>query len=223
MSTAGNIFASRAFSLFYAGQAFSYIGYGLRLIALPLLVYHLTNSASALGVTYALELLPFTLFGPLAGSLADRLDRRRLMIVADGIRCSIFVLFSIGYATRTLGLFELYAGIVVESACAAAFVSCQSSSIPYLLGKARATQAISALLATEQAATTVLPPLGAAPARPRAGIFSLGCPPVPPARPSRRRCPTSSRARSSTPSPTTTPTPRPSSWTPSFAPSTPGA
>jgi len=162
MSTAGSIFASRSFSLFYTGQAFSYIGYGLRLIALPLLVYHLTNSASALGVTYALELMPFALLSPLGGSLADRVDRRRLMIVADGVRFSVFVFFAIAYATHTLSLPALYAGIVVESACAAAFVSSQSSSIPYLLGKAMATRAFSTLLATEQAAITVLPPLGGA-------------------------------------------------------------
>jgi MFS family permease len=162
MFTAGSIFASRAFSLFYAGQAFSYIGYGLRLIALPLLVYHLTNSASALGVTYALELFPFAVFGPIAGSLADRIDRRRLMIVADGIRFAVFVLFAVGYATHTLTLTALYSGIVLESMCAAAFVSSQSSSIPYLLGKHRATQAIAALLATEQLAITVLPPIGGA-------------------------------------------------------------
>ena len=162
MSLADSIFASRSFSLFYAGQAFSYVGYGLRLIAVPLLVYHLTNSASALGATYALELLPFALFGPIGGSLADRIDRRRLMIVADGFRFSVFVLFAVGYATHTLTLTGLYAGIVLESLCAAAFVSSQSSTIPYLLGKARATRAIAALLGAEQAATTVLPPLGGA-------------------------------------------------------------
>jgi MFS family permease len=162
MSTADSIFASRAFSLFFAGQAFSYIGYGLRLIALPLLVYHMTNSASALGLTYALELLPFAVFGPIGGSLADRLDRRRLMIVADAVRLSVFVLFAVGYVTHTLTLGMLYTGIVVESACAAAFISGQSSSIPYLLGKHRATRAVAALLATEQAAITVLPPLGGA-------------------------------------------------------------
>jgi MFS family permease len=162
MSTAGSIFASRAFSLFYAGQVFSYLGYGLRLIALPLLVYHLTGSAAALGVTYALELLPFALFGPIAGSLADRLDRRTLMLVTEGARCTIFVLFALGFATHTLSLPWLYAGIAVESLCAAAFVSCQSSSIPYLLGKARATQAVAALLGAEQSAVTVLPPIGAA-------------------------------------------------------------
>ncbi|MGH7708559.1 MAG: MFS transporter, partial [Vulcanimicrobiaceae bacterium] len=83
LTTARGVFASRAFRLFYAGQALSYVGDGLRTIAIPLLVYHLTDSASALGTTYALEFLPFAVFGLVGGSLADRLDRRRLMIGCD--------------------------------------------------------------------------------------------------------------------------------------------
>src|SRR5580693_8136716 len=99
MSTAArSVFASRSFSLFFAGQALSYVGDGLRTIAIPLLVYHLTNSASALGVTYALELLPFAVFGLVGGSLADRIDRRRLMIGCDLVRFAVMALFAIGFA-----------------------------------------------------------------------------------------------------------------------------
>jgi MFS family permease len=78
MSTrARSVFSNRSFSLFYTGQALSFVGDGLRIIAIPLLVYHLTGSALAIGVTYALELGPFALFGLLGGSLADRIYRRR--------------------------------------------------------------------------------------------------------------------------------------------------
>jgi MFS family permease len=61
----------------------------LRTPAIPLLVFHLTASAVSLGVTFALELLPFALFSLVGGSLADRLDRRRLMIVRDALRFAI--------------------------------------------------------------------------------------------------------------------------------------
>jgi MFS family permease len=161
-TTARSVFASRAFSLFFAGQALSYVGDGLRTIAIPLLVYHLTNSASALGVTYALEFLPFAVFGLVGGSLADRIDRRKLMIACDAIRFSIMVLFAIGYATGFLTLGGLYAGIAVMALAAAIFMGGQASSIPYMLGKDRATQAVSALIATEQASVLVTPPLGGA-------------------------------------------------------------
>ena len=101
VARAQGIFASRSFSLFYAGQALSYVGDGLRTLAIPLLVYHLTGSALSLGVTYGLEFLPFVLFGPVGGALADRLDRRRLMLLCDFVRFSVIAAFAIAYAAAT--------------------------------------------------------------------------------------------------------------------------
>jgi MFS family permease len=157
-----SVFRNRSFSLFYAGQAFSYVGDGLRLIAIPLLVYHLTGSALSVGVTYALELGPFAIFGLVGGSLADRLDRRKLMIVCDFVRFLVMALFALGYAFGFLTLPMLYGGIVVLSIAAACFLGGQSSSIPYLIGKDRATKAMSALLAAEQISQTIVPPIGGA-------------------------------------------------------------
>src|ERR1700716_1094313 len=70
-------FQSSAFSRFYAGQALSYLGDGLRTLAIPLLVFHFTGSATAIGVTWGLELAPYAFVSMIAGSLADRIDRRR--------------------------------------------------------------------------------------------------------------------------------------------------
>jgi len=163
MSTrVASIFTNRNFSLFYAGQAFSYVGDGLRLIAIPLLVYHLTGSALSTGITYALEIGPFAFFGLIGGSLADRLDRRRLMIACDFIRFAVMALFAIGFALGFLKLWILYTGIAIISVAAAVFIGCQASTIPYLLGKERATKAVAALLAAEQTTQMILPPVGGA-------------------------------------------------------------
>ncbi len=156
------VFGNRSFRRFYVGQTFSYAGDGLRLIAIPLLVYHLTGSALSVGLTYALELGPFALFGLVGGSLADRVDRRALMIGADVVRFAILALFASGYAFGFLTIGMLYAGIVVISLAAAVFMGGQASAIPYLLGKDRATQAMSALLAAEQTSEMLLPPIGGA-------------------------------------------------------------
>lgn len=156
------IFASRSFSLFYAGQALSYLGDGLRTLAIPLLVYHITGSALSLGVTYALEFLPFAVFGLVGGALADRLDRRRLMIACDFVRFLVITLFAVAYARGVLTLPWLYAGIALIATCAAFFVGGQSPSIPFLLGKERAAPAVAALVATEQGANMIIPPIGGA-------------------------------------------------------------
>ncbi len=159
---AESVFRNRGFSLFFTGQAFGYIGDGLRLIAIPLLVYRLTGSALSTGITYALELGPFALFGLIGGSLADRLDRRILMIGCDLVRFVVMTLFAIGYARGSLSIPALYLGIVLLSIAAAIFVGGAASSIPFLIGKDRATQAVAALFAAEQISQTILPPVGGA-------------------------------------------------------------
>ena len=162
IARAQGIFTSRGFSLFFAGQALSYVGDGLRTLAIPLLVYHLTGSALSLGVTYALEFLPFALFGLVGGALADRLDRRRLMIACDFIRFTVIALFALAYAHGVLTLPWLYAGIAIIATCAAFFIGAQSPSIPFLLGKEGAAPAVAALIGTEQGANLIVPPIGGA-------------------------------------------------------------
>lgn len=156
---ARSIFAERSYSLYYAGQSLSYVGYGLSALAIPLLVFKLTGSALNLGLTYALEFLPFALFGLVGGSLADRLDRRRLMIACDLVRFFVFALFALLLWRHALTLPVLYTGIVIASIAAAVFLGGQSTSIPYLVGKERTAKAVASLLATEQTSNMVSPPL----------------------------------------------------------------
>jgi MFS family permease len=160
--TSTSIFRSSRFRRYFAGQALSYLGDGLRTLAIPLLVFHLTGSAASLGLTFALELLPFAAFSLLGGSLADRLDRRTLMLGADAVRFIIMALFTFALWRGVLTLPLIYTGVVLLSVCAAIFLGAQASSIPYLLGKHRAKAAVAALVATEQGVNLIAPPLGGA-------------------------------------------------------------
>jgi MFS family permease len=157
-----SVFRSPEFRRFYAGQALSYVGDGLRTLAIPLLVFHLTGSAVSLGVTFALELLPFAAFSVIGGSLADRLDRRRLMIGCDALRFIIMVVITVALWRGVLTLTLVYASVSLLAVAGAVFLGAQSSSIPYLLGKDRAKAAVAALVATEQGVNLVAPPLGGA-------------------------------------------------------------
>jgi MFS family permease len=157
-----SVFRSSQFRRYYAGQALSYLGDGLRTLTIPLLVFHLTGSAASLGLTFALELLPFAVFSLLGGSLADRLNRRTIMLGADAVRFLIMALFALALWRGMLSLPLLYTGVVLLAVCAAIFLGAQSSSIPYLLGKDRAKAAVAALVATEQGMNLIAPPLGGA-------------------------------------------------------------
>jgi MFS family permease len=65
---------------YFVGQATSLIGTWMQMAAQSWLVLSLTGSATALGVIVALQTLPVLLLGPYGGVIADRVDKRRLMI-----------------------------------------------------------------------------------------------------------------------------------------------
>jgi MFS family permease len=159
---ARGVFGSRSFRQYYAGQTLSLIGDGLRTLAVPLLVYRLTGSALSTGVSYICEIAPFALFGLIGGSLADRMDRRTLMIGADAIRCTIMALFALLFAHHVLSIGMLYGGLVLMAICAAIFMGGQASSIPFLVGSERGTQAAAALSMAENTSNLITPIAGGA-------------------------------------------------------------
>ncbi len=159
---APSIFASRGFRRYFAGQSLSFVGDGLRMLSVPLLAYHLTHSALSTGAALICEVAPFSLFALVGGSLADRLDRRKLMIGCDAVRFAVMGFFAIAYALHVLTLPMIYGGLVIISICAAGFLGGQSSSIPYLLGRKQSTKAIAMLLAAESTSNLVTPAIGGA-------------------------------------------------------------
>lgn len=76
-------FRHRNFRLFFSGQAISLIGTWMQRVALSWLVYRLTDSAFALGLVSFMSQFPSFLLAPLGGVLADRWDRRRLVIITQ--------------------------------------------------------------------------------------------------------------------------------------------
>jgi MFS family permease len=74
----------------------------------------------------------------------------------------VLALFAVAYARGILTLPWLYGGIIMIASCAAFFVGAQSPSIPFLLGKRGAAPAVAALIAAEQAANMIVPPIGGA-------------------------------------------------------------
>ncbi|MFI1048368.1 MFS transporter [Streptomyces griseoruber] len=73
----------RNYRLFFAGQVVSNIGTWMQRIAQDWLVLSLTGSATAVGVTTALQFLPMLLFGLYGGVLVDRLPKRRALLVTQ--------------------------------------------------------------------------------------------------------------------------------------------
>src|SRR5438132_7088997 len=73
----------RNFRLYAAGQSVANTGTCMQSIAQDWLVLELTNSAAAVGITMSMQFLPMLLLGVHGGALADRFDKRRLLIATQ--------------------------------------------------------------------------------------------------------------------------------------------
>src|SRR4051795_12600853 len=90
----------RNFRLYFTGQLVSMTGTWMQAVAQGWLVLRLThNSGSALGFVTALQFLPVLLFGAWSGVLADRFDKRRLLLCTQ----SIMAVFAATLAALTIG------------------------------------------------------------------------------------------------------------------------
>jgi MFS family permease len=88
---------------YYWGQAISMIGTWMQMTAQSWLVLSLTHSSTALGFVVALQTLPVLLLAPYGGVIADRVDKRRLMIglqSAMGVQALVLGLLTVTGAVR---------------------------------------------------------------------------------------------------------------------------
>jgi MFS family permease len=98
----------RNYRLFFIGQLISVTGTWMQTVAQSWLVLKITDSGVALGVTVALQFLPMLLFGMWGGLLADRSDKRKLLIamqIAGGLLA--LILYGL-VATDTVELWMVY-------------------------------------------------------------------------------------------------------------------
>ncbi len=76
---------SRNLRLLILGEVFSSLGAQAALVAIPYQIYTLTHSAALVGLLGIVELVPIVACSLLAGAIADRIERRRLMFAAQAL------------------------------------------------------------------------------------------------------------------------------------------
>ncbi len=101
---------------YIGGQAVSLIGTWMQMAAQAWLVLTISHSAGALGVIVALQTLPVLLLGPYGGVVADRVDKRRLMIAlqaAMGVQAAILAALTLNGSVQLwqIGLLALLLGL----------------------------------------------------------------------------------------------------------------
>jgi MFS family permease len=96
------------YRLFIGGQAVSLAGTWMQTIAQSWLVLQLTGSATAVGLVVALQTLPVLLFGPYAGVVVDRLEKRKLLIGLLVVMSTQAAILGVLTATGTVQLWHVY-------------------------------------------------------------------------------------------------------------------
>ena len=144
-----SVLSIRSFRRLWIATSLSSLGDWLSLLALSALAYSLTGQrvqatagAVAVGGVWITSLLPYLLFGPLAGAVADRLDRRINLVVGDVFRAVLYLTIPlnlvVGFANR---LTWLYVAQFLASCASLFWTPAKDASIPNLVPPEKLDQA----------------------------------------------------------------------------------
>jgi len=97
--TPSQVLRIRAFRDLWLGQAISQLGDAFYYVIFMFMVKQVTGSVAMVGYVGALEALPYLLLGPYAGVLADRIDRRKIMLLSDVLSGLTLTVFAVVLAT----------------------------------------------------------------------------------------------------------------------------
>jgi MFS family permease len=151
----------RGFWTLFSASFLANLSDGIFQIALPLLAVSVTKEPGLVaGVTVASR-LPWLVFALIAGALADRLDRRRTMILVDAGRVVVLGGLTLAVLAGAATIWLLYLVAFVLGCFETMFDTAASSMLPNVVGKARVVAANSRLNAVELTMNNFVgPPLG---------------------------------------------------------------
>ena len=138
----------------WIGQGISFVGDAVSAVALVILIVQTTGSASAVGGALVARLLP-TLASPLVGVLADRLDRRVVLVAGDLARAALVV-----GLVFVRDLFTLYALIFLMGVARTFFNPTIRAAFPSVVGDGDLTRANALISGTFSVSIAIGPVLG---------------------------------------------------------------
>lgn len=135
------LLSNRNYVFLFAAQIVSLLGSGVTTVGLALFAYQLAGGESAtavIGSALFLRILAFLLFSQPAGVLADRFNRKHILVAADVLRFGLLALFP--FITE---IWQIYALIFLINAVTAFFTPTFEASIPEIVGEKQYVQALS--------------------------------------------------------------------------------
>ena len=164
VATAFRALRHRNYRLWFAGQGLSLIGTWMQSMAQQVLVYRLTGSAVALGIVNLMTVLPLVPFALWGGSLADRMPKRRIILITQTMMMVQAFILSALIWTDTVQIWHVYVMAFLLGAFKAVDMPArQSFVIEMVEGRGDLTSAIGLNSAMQNTAKTLGPAL--------AGVF----------------------------------------------------
>ena len=151
----------RGFWTLFSASFLANLSDGIFIVALPLLAVGLTTEPGLVAGVAVASRLPWLVFALIAGALADRLDRRRTMILVDAGRTILLVGLTVAVLTGVATIWLLYVVAFVLGCFETMFDTAASSMLPNVVGKDRVVAANSRLNAVELTMNSFVgPPIG---------------------------------------------------------------
>ena len=153
---------NRDFVLLQTGQTLSTIGSESTAIAYPLLVLALTHSPAQAGIVGFARIIPWALFGVAAGVVADRANRKRIMVVSDVVRTAAMASLIVAIALDHITVAHIALVAFVEGALYVFFNIAELGALRSVVPGPQLPAAAAVEQARWSTVTLVAPPLGGA-------------------------------------------------------------
>ena len=154
------VLSNRDFVLIWCGEVFSRIGDGISQVALIWLVLQMTGSGVAVGTVVAVYTAAALIFGLPGGALADRWDRKKMMILS-GIFSALFVaMIPVLYTNNGLSISVLAGLVFLLSTASQFFEPALDATIPNIVPESELMSANALKMTTRQLGQLLGPALG---------------------------------------------------------------
>ena len=150
----------RNYRLYYAGNGISFIGTWMQQIAAYWLVLELTGSAVAVGVLALVQTLPVTALALVGGSIADRVDLRRMIVAVEAVLALQAAVLCALALTGVVAVWQLYVLGFVQGIALALDAPARHTLVFQIVGRDDLTNAVALSSSLGTTARIIGPALG---------------------------------------------------------------
>jgi MFS family permease len=149
----------RQFRLLFAGQALSVIGDRITAVVLPFAVLSIGGSTTDVGIVAGAGFLPFIVLGLIGGVIADRMQRRRIMVISDVVRMATQLTAGILLVSGHAEVWHLAALTALFGAADSFFAPAMGGLMPQTIDQPHHLQPANALRSMSMSTGSIIGPV----------------------------------------------------------------